>query len=514
MSSPFVTQHLEKMYDQQHAEKQIKAEERETAKMVKAPRSDCPQNRLPLLERDEKMRKVQERRQQQEAKLDERKRDIEQQRRQKNIRAAQNYERCRSKAEELERLDDIRRRIEICSYEDQQKYVEEGWKVIQDTKIRQDERQRAMNQRDQHLQSLIDQMNAIDAKMKSRRERCGKGADEGGRPREPTARELANAYKHRVSQDAPWNRERQVPVGFTKESWQAHQRIMAGANPEPRARKPSASPPAEVAEPQAPPSAGHLSETDVSVMLRREQQMVQNDPKFQHEEYLRKAEAERQDAQRLWEEQRQKIRDAKNNDVQKSSPYEKPASALRSTPPAAPPLSNACLFISPSPAIPAPPAKPSPTELAQQHPVSDGDDASDSDSEFDDVLSELRDQKRRPAPPELFEEPNLPPNDVTRVQQTMKFTLDGKTLHLPGASASDPLEDRVAALRLFLNNALGGPRTFEQLHSALRDIQMADVDESLADAMLSKLEEQYGKKSCFVDLMMQLMVCEGMLTQH
>ena len=140
------------------------------------------------------------------------------------------------------------------------------------------------------------------------------------------------------------------------------------------------------------------------------------------------------------------------------------------------------------------------------------DDDADSDG-FDDVIEAMQHGDRQDPPPDLFEEAPLPVDDVGRVANTMKFTLDGKTLHLPNSSAADPLHLRCEALQQFLTDALGGQRSFSRLRQSLLDIQSADVDDSLADAMLSKLEQQYGKKSCFVDLMVQLMVCEAML-QH
>jgi hypothetical protein len=112
---------------------------------------------------------------------------------------------------------------------------------------------------------------------------------------------------------------------------------------------------------------------------------------------------------------------------------------------------------------------------------------------------------------EAFSEAPLPQNDVSRLANAVKFTLDGKTLQLKGATAGDALTNRVEALRVFLTEALGGDDAFNALHATLEHIQNCDADDDEADRMLEDLERAYGPKAKYVDLMVQYMVCVNML---
>jgi NIMA (never in mitosis gene a)-related kinase len=510
---------------------------------------------------DLRAKQVEARRKEQEMKELEKKIQLEEQRRRKNIRHAQNYDKNReerliAKHEELERLDDVRRRMEIMSYEDQQKYVEKGWRVVQEVQLAQEERKKQLSDNDRHLQSLLEQMNAMDAKMQSRREKrqpppapppeLPRPPLPAGPAREPSARELAQAYKNRVSQEAPWNRNREVPVGFTRETWEAHKQVMnrneAPSTPQRGRAAPSS---VQALEPQAQPlPLGHLSDNDVSMMLREERQHLEKDPKFirrleeeeerrraaaaqseweRHKAKIREAEAlqtrsptagapgglqEVHEAEQLWLAQKAKVDAARAAAAPVRSP---PLRPVAPTTEPAPPVTTALL--APAPAV-LEQAVPSPNRFNEKICSDDSEYYSDdyeSEDGFDDVVQAMKYGEQQLPPPDLFEEAPLPVDDVGRISNTIKFTLDGKTLHLPNSSADDPLHLRCAALQQFLTEALGGQRSATKLREALLNIQSADVDDSLADAMLSKLEQQYGKKSCFVDLMVQLMVCEAML---
>ena len=158
-------------------------------------------------------------------------------RRRRNLRAAQQFDQAqneRQRAErmqELERIDDVRRRIEMCSYEDQQRYVQEGWRVVQAAQDRQAERGQWRTNTDEQISEIKRQMEAIEAKMKERRDQRASEAPPlvpsppRTPPRPPTARELAQAYKNRVSPEAPWNRGREVPVGFTPAAWERQREV-------------------------------------------------------------------------------------------------------------------------------------------------------------------------------------------------------------------------------------------------------------------------------------------------
>lgn len=102
-------------------------------------------------------------------------------------------------------------------------------------------------------------------------------------------------------------------------------------------------------------------------------------------------------------------------------------------------------------------------------------------------------------------------NDISRLTNMVKFTLDGHTLHLPSAKADDPLSNRVVALRQYLTDAFGSEAMFARVHQELLAIQESDLDDDAADAELVLLERRCGKKARFVDLVVQLIVCETML---
>eukprot|EP00658_Telonema_sp_P-2_P022750 TRINITY_DN19104_c0_g2_i2.p1 TRINITY_DN19104_c0_g2~~TRINITY_DN19104_c0_g2_i2.p1 ORF type:complete len:422 (-),score=98.61 TRINITY_DN19104_c0_g2_i2:295-1560(-) len=95
-----------------------------------------------------------------------------------------------------------------------------------------------------------------------------------------------------------------------------------------------------------------------------------------------------------------------------------------------------------------------------------------------------------------------------------QFTLDGRPLLLPGVTPSSSLKSKTDALNAYLVEALGGKRSFKKLYESLVSIQRAEVGEEDANTMVVNLEKQYGERKVFVDLMMQLMVCEGVLQQH
>lgn len=600
----FVVQHTERLYQQYELDSSQKRRDKEMAaeaerqrrraaeepnvRMSSGMQESSPRNPRSV-ERDAKSKAARQRREDQDAQLQARNRDIEDQRRRRNLKAAQRYDRNREdikdRMADLERLDDVRRRIEICSYEDQEKFVEKGWKLVQDTKVRQDERGRDHDERDRKLQELMEQMNAIDSKMRSRRIRRERDDDDTPPPppqqhfvpsglppkpvRAPTARELALAYKNRVSAEAPWNRGREVPMGFTKESWDAHCKVMGHAVPisggggRPGSRGivggPSPLPTATIG---APPTKGQLSDGDVSVLLKGEFQRLSKDPVFLQQQAADDEARRKVSAMAEWEAQKARIRFNLGASQQQNGSGEKtfiPPPAQRGPPPV--PRSGVQHHQPdrqeqarpPSLSPPQPPKVERPgfrfdnqgkfNENAQvpyrQPPPApvvhdDDDDAYESsrssstasssgsssvssvdveEEDYNDVIHAMKDQARRPEPPDLFEEAPLPANDLSRVANTVKFTLDGKTLHLDGVRANDPMEVRVEALRVFLSDALGGARTLERLIQNLQNIQCAGVDDAEADAMLAKLEAQYGNKSSLVDLAIQLVVCEAMMDQ-
>ena len=79
---------------------------------------------------------------------------------------------------------------------------------------------------------------------------------------------------------------------------------------------------------------------------------------------------------------------------------------------------------------------------------------------------------------------------------------------------SSSLRFKTDALHNYLVEALGGKRSFKKLYESLVSIQGAEVGEEDANTMVVNLEKQYGERKVFVDLMMQLMVCEGVLQQQ
>jgi NIMA (never in mitosis gene a)-related kinase 1/4/5 len=594
----FVVQHTERLYQQYELDSSQKRRDKEMAaeaerqrrkaaeepnmRMVSGMQESSPRNPRSV-ERDARSKAARQRRQDQDAQLQARNHDIEEQRRRKNLKAALRYDRNRDdikdRMADLERLDDVRRRIEICSYEDQEKFVEKGWKLVQETKLRQDERGRDHDDRDRKLQELMEQMNAIDSKMRSRKIRRERGHEDFDAPppaqqfapsglppkpvRAPTARELALAYKNRVSAEAPWNRGREVPMGFTKESWDAHCKVMGHAVPiggggraASREAPGSAHAPLPTATVGAPPPKGQLSDGDVSVLLKGEFQRLSKDPLFLQQLAADEEAKKKVTAMAEWEAQKARIRfnlgasqqngkgesgstsgpppsrqapPAPRSAVQQPQRPEQVRPASRS-PPQAPKFDhpgfrfdnqgrfneNAQVPYRQQPQPPAHGSSDGAYESSRSSSTgsSSGSSVSSVDVEaedYNDVIHAMKDQARHPEPPDLFEEAPLPANDLSRVANTVKFTLDGKTLHLDGVGANDPAEVRIEALRVFLSDALGGARTLERLIRSLQDIQSAGVDDTLADAMLAKLEAQYGNKGSLVDLAIQLVVCEAML---
>lgn len=567
LKSAFVAQHTERLFlaheletSNKRSERQLAADRQQNVDAVSGQSEHSPRRQGSNV-RDQRFKQAMQRRQQQEQDDISKRQALVDQRRRKNLRAAQNYDRHReqiqTKISELERLDDVRRRIEICSYEDQQKYVQQGWQVIQDKELRQDQRVKQHEERDKQLQILMEQMKHIDEKMQSRRLRRERAQDPSVVPeefaplenprlfREPSARELAQAYKNRVSAEAPWNRNREVPVGFTKESWEAHCRIMGygteGAKqanqqqrqvaalpvrPSPAAKQDESS--------RLPPVRGELTDNDVSVLLKVEKNRLETDPAYVEQVQQQREEQKRNAAVLEWEAHKLRIRqaealEARNDHIQ-----------LGERPPLQPATRSPQVVISPEqchpPALgyrienprhrfaaeaPVRPVNIVPYSSHELQAESDSDelDSSDMDSDassvldYGDVIHQIRLQNNANIDiPDVFEEAQLPANEISRVGNMAKFTLDGKTLHLQGVTSTSAPAARVEALRVYLMDALGGQRSLDRLITALQEIQSADVDESLADAMLAKLEQQYGQKANLVDLAIQLIVCESMLS--
>ena len=406
--------------------------------------------------------------------------------------------------DEVQNINEIKQRVEVCSYDAQQPYVKEGWRVVQEVQRNQSEREKAAAEREANVELLKKQMEAIDQKMRSRR--GGQPTSVAGPPpvhSPPTANvdsaplNYAKARRFHVSEDAPWNAGRDAPVGFTPDSWEAHKRAMAKAPSRERVDFPQHSAAQQLApQPQVLPDPvfqgrkGYV-EVDVDAVLHRESASKAQTMQPHEDEVQSTAAQER--AAALWAQQKERIRQASGMGGPTMTEAEllwelqrnKIASASGPLPPSA--YGN----------TPSQPTLPPQPTLAPACP-----------KEYEGVLDAMRQPSDLPDPPELFEEAPLPENEVSRLSNTVKFTLDGKTLHIRGVESTDPLPLRVEALRLFLRDALGGPRSFDRLYRELGRIQVIDdVDE--ADAQLHRLESEYGDKSAYVDLMVQLMVCEA-----
>ena len=187
----------------------------------------------------------------------------------------------KARASDLQKLDDARERAERQTYEEQQKLLQQAKQVMHERGKLQGARMQGYAERDVHLDNLRKQMEDVDRRMREQKERdpveeylngapsafggASPGQDapaaapqpynrwapkrdlptppSGHAPRtpphlmpqpapagNPSAAEMARKYKDRGrvgDASAPWNRDR-VPVGFTPESWEAHQAAMAG----------------------------------------------------------------------------------------------------------------------------------------------------------------------------------------------------------------------------------------------------------------------------------------------
>ena len=313
------------------------------------------------------------------------------------------------------------------------------------------------------------QREVIVAQSKSRREPreySPKGIDDnvvGHATRQPSTAELAKAFKNRVSEDAPWVRNRVVPVGFTKEGWEKQRHIQNGLE-------------CPISTPPAPPRVylprrgdfavtGIVEDIDVDKVLRVELNRLENCCDLVADDGSQTASTT---AQHLWEEQLKRIRQAEKVKPT-ATKVDEVAECPRIVYPSVPPT----------------------------HSVFD--------DEYSLVIEAMKQQALLPPPPELFEEGEVSINELVNIQ----FTLDGKTLDV--CNSCDPLSFRVEALTAFLQRALGGSHNFLLLHQSLASIQRAEVEIHLAEAMLAKLEADYGDNGKFVDLMMQLMLAEGMV---
>lgn len=625
---------------------------------------------------------------------------LDDQRRRRRIEAARNYDRHRDERAmqqrrvELDRLDDIRRRVEICSWEDQQKYIDEGWKFVQETKQRQDKRQWQHFDTDKQLREVRSQMEAIEAKMKERRGARASNptttapvitptptgayefvappyTDRGGPPLpqsrgtpQPSPSELAKMYKHRVSGDAPWNRNREFPIGFTKETWEAYkngppQGIDGNAVPAPIPKRPL-----DMRQLRMLGTARVVTDYDVDALLEEEEgtvvdELLRLDPA--HKARMDAVQADRAKLQGAneWEEHRRRIALARKAPLPTPSTQQQHQSAgvaptnnrrdsslsselteeegeeeslsieeeeedqgfsgpddhldevsggsaipvnipIPLPPTRASPQPEAALLNvvyrsrdSPNPLPPTqqhqqsrqkqgkqnPPSRPQAVASSSSAPpvesvVGAGDPygcgygfGGQLEESFEGVLAAMRVQEALPPPQEMFgddgwdtsneeeevmfrkmyglavppsptpppnpqkvqpPEQQIPPTRPSRMvvvvdegepmapitEETIsQFSLDGRPLLLPKVTPSSTLAVKTAALQQFLVEALGGKRSFKRLHDALEDIQGAEVSEADANEMVVRLERQYGTNKPLVDLMMQLMVCEGVLQE-
>ena len=108
---------------------------------------------------------------------------------------------------------------------------------------------------------------------------------------------------------------------------------------------------------------------------------------------------------------------------------------------------------------------------------------------------------------DYFEEAPAPPNEVGRLTDMhMKFRLDGQTLNLTPAHSS--LSARCTALREFLSLQLGG-KVFHDSYDILSDVRHMDND--VGPEVCSELAEQVGGTQGYMELVVQLIICEEML---
>eukprot|EP00743_Colponemidia_sp_Colp-15_P015483 GILK01018634.1.p1 GENE.GILK01018634.1~~GILK01018634.1.p1 ORF type:complete len:386 (-),score=49.61 GILK01018634.1:4-1137(-) len=375
-------------------------------------------------------------------------------------------------------------------------------------------------------------MEEIEQKMKDRREGRERQAELPPKAlhpyREPTARELANHYKNRVSEDAPWNRGRAVPVGFTKESWERQQQIAVNAERGPSTEPSHAPLPTrnELSNGQFKGS-GRIDEVDVDRVLSSEAQRLQADPKFALLAMERDEQLQQEAAAREWEAHKLRIREAEAKDLVGPTNVMAPPEGeqrFRKVPRQFIPVSD---LIHVAEDTPMDDVYGDVLAAMQQHsaepiPESFGDDGWDTN----DVVEEESTRKfyalpqtpPKPLPPPSIRvvkaqpPPTIPsPPPTTEVAPEVDFTqflLDGRELNL-GLPQSATLREKAKAVGSFLTDTLGGPRSFKRLRASLEAIQDANVSEAEARDMLAALQNQYGDKQGCIDLLMQLIVVEG-----
>lgn len=475
-----------------------------------------------------------------------------------------NQGRYQAMAPGLEKLDDLRTRVEMTTYEEQQRKVEQAKNVILTTQQAQMDRRGLAERQQQQLEELKSQMDAIYNRMRTDTAAAGAGGGDRGYnipTTGPTAQELAKMYRNRVSEDAPWNQARDIPVGFTKETWEEHRLIQqkaAGLVPAPPPSAPRAPPPVPSSSALPPihqqryrPTAAQLPELpqpsrqmpvdevfhgarpladfDIDSILANQRQ--KRDQSKALGASLAGGGGGGGDAfQRLWEEQKSKIREASGNNeptMTEAEMNQKLEQQLRrpqvkvhgpASPPTRPPASR---------------------DDDDDDDESDDEDENDDDGEYHRVIQRVAHQQAgKPKKPAVaspskasrtvggsvfpvvggdvddFEEAPLPQNDITRLTNVIKFKLDGKTLNLPNVSAEDPLSARVEALSEYLYNAFGSKEVMLRIKKQLVSIQESEMDDEAADLELELLEKKCGAKAKFVDLIVQLIVCENMMFQQ
>mgnify|MGYP001581188498 CR=1 FL=1 len=244
----------------------------------------------------------------------------------------------------LEKMADIKLKAELMSFEQQQKRVDEARGVVQRTLQGQDARQEAAQRHTEQLDELRKQMELIECKMQERKRQeapllqpsaggCTPPAHlpvlSRGDAHHPfagngnlAAGDMAQLYRNRVSTDAPWNVDRDVPMGFTKETWEQHKIMQARAAIEaPLGGKPqraSGVAPAIGEAPKGPIRGGPdvdavyggvrpLAQFDVDAILN-----AQKAKRQQQQQHLapQQGGAPGVDAARLWEDQKREIRAA------------------------------------------------------------------------------------------------------------------------------------------------------------------------------------------------------------
>lgn len=494
LSHSWVTQCADNMQAEYQAKKEVEAEK--LSLKLRPHRNESSPDRF--LRHDQRQRDAMHRRNAQEKDLVEKKIALENERRMRNAIRRPIDKALPARRGDIEDFNDIKRRAEICSYEEQQPYLDAGRKIAEDLRRKEEERERAAAEREKHLNSLMEQMAAIDHKLQSRKRRLAGEAKRVPWDIEATPAQLAKAYKNRVSEDAPWNRDREIPVGFTKESWEKHKEIMCGRGGGVPQKTSSVEPtiPVHTVLPDTVHKGKRsVKPIDVDAILKAEDGPIEND----------EITVAQNRANELWQQQKARIRMAQGLPVDTSGITEAEMKWLIHKQKIEQ-ARNENVLVSASPALSG--------DAPAEEEAEEVEEAEEDEIAYDEYSCVIEAMKRPTGvgdPPEFFEEADLPKNDLSRMQTMAKFTLDGRTLNLDGAAPDDPLPLRIAALREFLVHSLGGERSFSAMYSALEDIQRADISDDAANVLLEKLEAQNGPNARFVDLMIQLMVCEGLL---